>query len=114
MVVKCCTPLLLALAAATALAADPTPTPTQTYRADPDKLLQLERQRCEKLVRERQLIHLRLSRETYRYNIDKLNARLAEVNTEYDRYGRCAQVMPTPTPTPLPTPTPTPKARAKR
>ncbi|TJZ78909.1 hypothetical protein [Chitiniphilus eburneus] len=111
MVVKFRALLILALAASTALAAAPTPAP---YRADPDKLLRLERERCEKLVRERQLIKTRLTRETYRYNIEKLNARLTEVNAEYDRYGRCAQVMPTPTPTPLPTPTPTPKPRAKR
>ncbi|UXY16632.1 hypothetical protein N8I74_06330 [Chitiniphilus purpureus] len=109
---RCVMLVLLVFAGATPAAPTQAPAPVPTYyRADPGKLMQLERARCGRLLKEQRLITARLARERYRHNVDRLRARLAEVDAEYARFGRCAQVMPTPTPTAVPTPAATPMRR---
>lgn len=79
---------------------------------NPEKLAALDRQRCEKLVKERAVIDKRLVRERQPYNVRKLEERRGQVDEEYARYGRCAKVM-APTPTPPVTAVPVTPAKSR-
>lgn len=71
------------------------------YKADPAKLAQLEAQRCSKLYNEGRLIRTRLAAgNNHSYDVEKMKARLAEVDSDAGKY--CQNWQPPATPTPQP------------